>query len=127
MKRLPIALAVAAFALMGATGAYAANVKINGSTVNQSVNATNNSNSASGKEAVAKQSIGRISDAEITGSTVNQNVSAANNSNSASGAGSVACQDIGVIGTSGGAQSGGGGGSLLGGLLGSAKSNGRGC
>ena len=124
MKRFPIALAVAAFTLVSATSAFAQSVEIGGSTVNQNVTANNNSNSASGRDAVAKQNIAAIASAEIQGSTVNQNVTANNNSNSASGQGSAACQEIGVIGDVGGAQTGGGGGGI--GPIGG-KVNGRSC
>lgn len=123
MKRFPIALAVAV-ALMSATSAFAQSVEINGSRVNQNVTANNNSNVASGRDAVARQVLGAIADAEIQGSTVVQSVSASNNSNVASGRGSAACQEIGVIGDTGGAQAGGGGGGAFG-IGGS--TNGRSC
>lgn len=124
MKRFPIALAFTA-ALLTATSAFAQSVEINGSRVNQNVTANNNSNVASGRDAVARQVLGAIADAEIQGSTVVQSVSASNNSNVASGRGSAACQEIGVIGDTGGAQAGGGGGGI-GGIIGG-SSNGRSC
>jgi DNA-binding transcriptional regulator YdaS (Cro superfamily) len=108
MKRFPIALAVAV-ALMSATSAFAQDVEINGSRVNQNVTANNNSNIASGLDSVARQAFGAISDAEIRGSTVVQNVTANNNRNVASGRDSEACQEFGVIGDVGG------GGGLFGG------------
>jgi hypothetical protein len=106
MKRFPIALAFTA-ALMTATSAFAQSVEINGSRVNQNVNANGNVNAASGDDAVAKQSIAAIADAAIEGSTVTQSVNANGNVNSASGEQSVACQEIGVIGDVGGASAGG--------------------
>jgi hypothetical protein len=96
MKRFPIALAVAAFALVSAGSAFAdGGIKIDG-TVTQSITADNNTNTAQGNESFARQVFGVIN-ADVAGS-VDQNVNANNNTNLAEGEGSEACQAFGVIG-----------------------------
>jgi hypothetical protein len=95
MKRLPIALAVAAFALVGATSAFATGPKIDG-VVTQTVTAERNINTATGNDSVAHQAFGVIN-ADVSG-TVNQTVNANDNVNTAQGNGSQACQAFGVIG-----------------------------
>ena len=96
MKRFPIALAVAAFTLVSASGAFAGGIKIDG-TVTQNVNADRNTNTALGQDSVARQVFGVI-DADVSG-TVEQNVNANDNTNLAEGQGSEACQAFGVIGS----------------------------
>jgi hypothetical protein len=95
MKRLPIALAVAVFALMGASSAFATGPKIDG-TVVQSVTADQNTNTATGNDSFARQAFGVIN-ADVSGN-VNQTLDASNNTNNAQGNGSEACQAFGVIG-----------------------------
>ncbi len=95
MKRFPIALAVAAFTLVSAAGAFAQGIKIEGD-VTQSVTAERNTNTAIGQDSVARQVFGVIN-ADVSG-TVEQNVNANDNTNLAEGQGSEACQAFGVIG-----------------------------
>ena len=60
MKRLPLAFAVAAFALVSASSAFATDqLKIDG-TVTQNVNADRNTNTALGNDSVARQAFGVI-------------------------------------------------------------------
>ena len=97
MKRLPLAFAVAAFALVSASSAFATDeLKIDG-TVKQNVNADRNVNTALGNDSVARQAFGVV-DANVAG-TVEQNVNAFENTNTAEGHGSEACQTFGVIGS----------------------------
>jgi len=99
MKRLPIAVAVAAFALMGATSAFATDpLKIDG-TVVQTITAERNTNLATGTDSVARQAFG-IVDADVGASgSVDQTVTATDNSNTADGTGAEACQVAGAIGS----------------------------
>ena len=99
MKRFPIAVAVAAFALVSATGAFATEpLKIDG-TVIQNVTAERNTNYASGNESVARQAFGVV-DADVGESGyVEQNVNAYDNTNTADGTGAEACQVAGAIGS----------------------------
>jgi hypothetical protein len=95
MKRFPIAVAVAAFALVSATSAFAQGIKIDG-TVTQTVTAERNTNAALGNDSVARQAFG-VLNADVAG-TVDQTVNANDNTNTAEGNGSEACQTFGVIG-----------------------------
>ena len=95
MKRFPIALAVAAFALVG-TSAFAQGIKIDG-TVTQTVTAERNINTAVGNDSVARQAFG-VLNADVAGN-VTQTVNANDNTNTAQGNGSEACQAFGVIGS----------------------------
>ena len=97
MKRLPVALAVAAFALVSASSAFATGPKIDG-TVVQTVTAERNINTATGNDSVARQAFG-VLNADVAGN-VNQTVNANDNTNTAQGNGSEACQQYGVIGSS---------------------------
>jgi hypothetical protein len=95
MKRFPIAVAVAAFALMGASSAFATGPKIDG-VVTQTVDAEKNNNTATGNGSLARQVFGTIN-ADVSG-TVTQTVTAKENNNTAQGNDSEACQAFGVIG-----------------------------
>lgn len=61
MKRFPIALAVAAFALMTATSGFAQGVRVNGVAANTTV-ANGNTNAAIGLLSEACQNIGVVGD-----------------------------------------------------------------
>jgi len=104
MKRFPIALVVATFAVMSASsGAFAqaknGGVRINGVASNTTV-ASGNANVASGFLAEAKQSIGTIrSGTQVNGVLANTTV-ANGNANVATGFLSKACQEIGSVGDS---------------------------
>ncbi len=95
MKRFPIAVAVAAFALMGASSAFATGPKIDG-IVTQTVTAERNNNTATGNDSLARQAFG-VLNADVSG-TVTQTLTATDNNNTAQGNGSQACQAFGVIG-----------------------------
>ena len=82
MKRFPIALAVAAFTLTAASGAFATGIKIEGN-VSQNVTSEYNTNTALGNDSVARQAFGVI-DANVSG-TVTQSVNAYQNTNTAEG------------------------------------------
>ena len=94
MKRLPIALAVAAFALVGATGAFATDPKIDGIAVTQTViaSATTQQRDSATTAWPARRSADLNADdpAHVT-----QTVNADDNTNTASGNGSEACQAFG--------------------------------
>jgi len=98
MKRLPIALAVAAVALMTATSGFAQQgVKINGVASNTTV-ANGNTNAAIGLLSKARQNIGAVN-GNTTVNGVLANTTVANgNTNAAIGLLSEACQNIGVVG-----------------------------
>ena len=100
MKRFPIALSVAAFALMSAAGAHAQDkggVRINGVASNTTV-ASGNVNAATGFLAEAQQSIGTIrSGTQVNGVLANTTV-ANGNVNAATGFLAEACQEIGSVG-----------------------------
>jgi len=99
MKRLPIALAVAAFTLVGATSAYA-DPEINGVAVNTTV-ANGNTNAAIGLLSEARQAIGTINgDTQVNGVLSNTTV-ANGNTNAAIGLLSEACQTVGTVGSVG--------------------------
>jgi len=100
MKRFPIALAVAAFALMTATSGFAqqaGGVKINGVAANTTV-ANGNTNAAIGLLSKARQNIGVVN-GNTTVNGVLANTTVANgNTNAAIGLLSKACQNVGVVG-----------------------------
>lgn len=99
MKRFPIAVAVAAFALMSATSAFA-DPQVNGVALNTTV-ATANANVSAGIDTTARQAIGVINgDTQVNGVLANTTVATAN-ANVAAGAFSEACQAIGVVGSVG--------------------------
>ena len=99
MKRFPIALAAAAFTLIGATSAFA-DPEINGVAVNTTV-ANGNTNAAIGLLSEARQAIGVINgDTEVNGVLTNTTV-ANGNTNAAIGLLSEACQAVGVVGSVG--------------------------
>jgi hypothetical protein len=99
MKRFPVALAVAAFAVMTATSAFAQQgVEVNGLALNLT-SANNDLNAAIGNNSTAKQAIGVINgNSKINGLALNL-TSANNDLNAAIGNNSVACQAVGVIGS----------------------------
>jgi hypothetical protein len=99
MKRLPIALAVAAFALMTATTGFAQQgVQVNGLALN-ATSANNDLNAAIGNNSTAKQAIGVINgNTKVNGLLLNA-TSANNDLNAAIGNNSTACQAIGVVGS----------------------------
>ncbi len=97
MKRFPIALAVAAFALMTATSGFAQGVRVNGVAANTTV-ANGNTNAAIGLLSKARQNVGVIN-GDTTVNGVLSNTTVANgNTNAAIGLLSKACQNIGVVG-----------------------------
>ncbi len=97
MKRLPIALAVAAFALMTATSGFAQGVRVNGVAANTTV-ANGNTNAAIGLLSEARQNIGAINgNTTVNGVLANTTV-ASGNTNAAIGLLTKACQNIGVVG-----------------------------
>jgi hypothetical protein len=101
MKRFPIAVAVAAFALMSATSVFAQGApEINGVALN-ATNANNNVNASIGVLSEARQAIGVINgDTEVNGVLLNA-TNANNNVNAAIGVLSEACQTVGVVGSVG--------------------------
>ena len=99
MKRFPLALAVAAFTLVGATSAYA-DPEINGVALNTTV-ANGNTNAAIGLLSEARQAIGVINgDTQVNGVLANTTV-ANGNTNAAIGLLTEACQAVGVVGSVG--------------------------
>jgi hypothetical protein len=97
MKRLPIALAVAALALMTATSGFAQGVRVNGVAANTTV-ANGNTNAAIGLLSEARQNIGAINgNTTVNGVLANTTV-ASGNTNAAIGLLTKACQNIGVVG-----------------------------
>ena len=97
MKRLPLVLTVAAFALMTATSGFAQGVRVNGVAANTRL-ASGNTKPAIGLLSKARQHIGVIN-GDTTVNGVLSNTTVANgNTNAAIGLLSKACQNIGVVG-----------------------------
>lgn len=98
MKLFKMTSIALASALVCGSSAFAFDVEVNGSVLNQSAVVTNQANLAVGANSTAITRVNSILDAKINGSVVNQAAVVTNQANISIGSGTTACTSFNQIG-----------------------------